>query len=154
MFQSARDREVKELINALEAGSTAPTTLHHGARLYFPADMQETEPGTCLVCAATLIGQQQHLCSGHWDWLLFAPLEELQYVINPTAALIEFLEIFLVDTLIWSSDRNIELAQPGRSRCEVCNCITANVEELRNKDLQLIKDHVVCPAHQTFRWEE
>lgn len=154
MFQTARDREVRTLINQLRAGSPPPTLLHEGARIYFPLAVEASSPGLCLVCATPLVGRQESLCSGHWDWVQFEPLELVAHELFPVPSIIEFLEIFLCETSVWSHPTNLEEARSGRSRCEVCDTITANVETLRTRSSSAIKEHIVCPAHRTFRWED
>lgn len=154
MFQTARGRDVRTLIDQLRAGAPPPTLLHEGARLYFPLAVAASAPGRCVVCATPLVGRQQWLCAGHWDWVLFEPLEVVAHEMFPVQAIIEFLEIILGQTSVWTSPSNHDEARDGDSRCEVCNAATPNVETLRSRYSSVIKEHIVCSAHRTFRWED
>lgn len=154
MFQTARARHVRTLIDELRAGSPPPALIHEGARVYFPLAVEAATPGMCVVCSTPLVGRQNSLCSGHWDWVLFEPLEVIAHEMFPVASIIEFLEIILGETSVWNSPSNENEARDGESRCEVCNVATPNVETLRSRYSSVIKEHIVCPAHQSFRWED
>ena len=148
MFQTERNHAVTEWISQLLAGATPPKDFHHGARVYFSAPTTAGSAGSCIVCGTTLVGKQKTLCGGHWDWVPFEPLELNQIDVRQSIA--EFLEIQLTDSFILHHTENVELARRDKSRCEVCDQITANVEELHNGRGFSIKRQIVCTDHQTF----
>ncbi len=152
MFQSSRSSAVNEWINELRAGAPIPTDMHRGARVYFSALADAAAPGVCVVCGTPLVGRQENLCAGHWDWLLFEPLEEIQMLFNPTNALIEFLRIFVHNGFVISTDEGHDPDEGAT--CEVCGTGTTTRETLYTCNGGSIKEHAICPDHRTFRWEE
>lgn len=154
MLQTKRHESVVELINDLDAGAPLPAELHHGARFYFPRAVNAAAAARCIVCNVQLIGQQRLLCSGHWDWVQFEPFEEFDYEMNPRISIIEFLQIHLSNTFIVTQRRSWPAVLKEDAHCEVCGRLTDNVEQLWNRYATILKSHVVCPEHQTFRWED
>ena len=146
MYQTYRNDAVTEWINQLLAGIPLPNDFHLGARVYFPAALTTARPGSCVVCHATLIGNQTNLCSGHWDYVLI-PTD----VLESRDLLIEYLEANLRLTNIESTTQPWPLVTRGHSRCEICNAPTENVEQLRSGLGQTLKRHVVCADHVSFR---
>lgn len=85
---------------------------------------------------------------------MFEPLELIAHELYPIESIIEFLVIFLRETSVWSSASNLEGFLAGTSLCEVCGTVTANTERLLNRSASLLKEHIVCPEHQSFRSED
>lgn len=151
MFQLEREKSVSKLIADLRAGAPRPSRTHIGARVYFAEAVANAQPKTCVVCAVPLLGRQSQVCAGHWDWLLFEPLENFEFQQDPTWSLIEFLTINLSSTYIWHNSRHWMAGLKGHSTCEVCMRITLHFEELRTVKGGCLKRHTVCPEHSSFR---
>lgn len=149
MQQTNRDHAAAEWINQLVAGVPSTNDFHHGARVYFPTAVKETKPSSCIVCDAALIGKQELLCHGHWDYVLIPDAS-----IATRDTLIEFIELNLRHTHIETTHQHWALVTKGHSRCEICDTPTDNVEELRSGLGHTIKRHVVCPDHRSFRSAE
>jgi len=149
MYQTNRNNAVSELVDQLLAGVAKLSNFHAGARVYFAAAVASAKSGSCIVCGSTLIGTQEHLCSGHWDYVLIP-----QEALVSTELLVDYLETNLSLSHIEKTSQPWPLVTKGHSRCEICDTPTDNVEELRSGREHTLKRHVVCSDHQAFRWVE
>lgn len=140
-----RTAAARNLIAAVESGSPVPTGKENTVRIIVP---HEPHPGSerCIVCDARLIGRQQRLCAGHWDYLVVPPAATAN-----TEQFVAWLTTVTDRLRVEHYQRFWMAVMKGHSRCEICDVPTSNVERLVSGDSTPVKTHTVCPSHQTFR---
>jgi hypothetical protein len=153
MKQTKRHAAIVEVIAQIENDPGWSGAFLDDARILLDVHIGAAQMGRCAVCEVPLIGKQELLCQGHWDHLVFDQPRTRPFnsYIKQLAKSLRILEsgINVVRTSThWMG------AVSGRSRCEVCDTVTTNVEKLVNGDGETLKSHIVCEAHCTFRWEE
>lgn len=153
MQQTRRHAAVLEVIAQIENDpGWSGASLDH-ARILLDVHLEAARPGCCAVCDVELIGNQHLLCQGHWDYLVFDQPRTRPFS-RYAEELAESLRVLESGISITRVRTHWMGAVSGGSRCEACDTVTTNVEQIVNGHGEVLKRHTVCEAHCTFRWEE
>ena len=152
MKQTKRHAAIIEVIARIENDPGWSGAHMDDARILLDVHVDAAEPGHCAVCDAPLVGRQELLCQGHWDYLVFDQPRTRPFD-SYLRRLAESLQILESGIEIVRTRTHWMGAVSGHSRCEVCDTVTTNIERLVNGDGEILKSHTVCEAHCTFRWE-
>ena len=149
MKTTSREESARSLADDISNGGTIPREIDTDTRLIMPSKLASANNNNCVVCGAGLSGRQKTFCFGHWDYLTV-----------PTAAAddAETFVAYLAETFdrlrIEHIQRHWLAVINGHSRCEVCDCLTSNVERVVVGENRVINQHTVCPDHASFRCTE
>lgn len=146
MRTPTRSDAVRRLADEIENGAPLPQTTDTATRLVMPARLSSSAPATCVVCGAGLIGRQKTFCFGHWDYLV-VPVD----IADDVEKFVTFLDETFDRLRVEHVQRHWMAVIKGHSRCEICDALTSNVERLVTGDDRILKQHTVCPDHQTAR---
>ena len=146
MRTHSRTDAARHLADEIDNGASLPHSSHRETRLVMPARLSATSTTTCVVCGAGLVGRQKTFCFGHWDYLV-VPNESASDPERFVAYLGETFDRLRVEHI----QRHWMAVIRGHSRCEICDAVTSNVERLVTGDDRILKQHTVCPDHQTAR---
>jgi hypothetical protein len=153
MIQERRNRAVARLIERINHGDLVALDLQDEIRVAFTDPSKSTERINCKVCEVPLVGRQRDFCFGHWDYVTFnlpsAPTYH-ELLIHVAA----WLRTQMTDLRIERRTAFWLAVIKGHSRCEVCNCMTHNVECLVGSNGTEIKTHTVCEDHAFIRLQE
>lgn len=147
MIQWKRRNSIAALIREIELGRT-PSLDRHPARLIFGEHLQRADTTKCAICGITLIGRQQHFCSGHWDYAIVdVPLDQ-QYA-QVLASLSEWLRAHLRNPQVTRQNHHWLGVAKGAFTCEVCEQPSGFHEILRTDSHPSLKRHTVCEDHMS-----
>lgn len=145
MKRESREEAARRLASDISNGATLPHDVHTGTRVIMPRRLARATDNTCVVCGAGLVGRQKTFCFGHWDYLT-VPTEAAQ---DPEA-FVAYLTQTFDDVRVVHIQRHWLAVINGHSRCDVCDALTSNVERLVAGDDRILKQHTVCPDHQSL----
>ncbi len=149
MQQSLRNQAIQNFISSVEAGHLpTPHWSTNGLRL----TRVSTDPDTreCIVCRVPLLGDQKRLCSGHWDFVILdESLRSYRDIANYAKK--NMIGLYILHKPYGGHWYPIF---KGVIRCQVCGDRTILVESLQNADGQVLKSHVVCRDHASFRCDD
>jgi len=148
--QTRRNAAIRAFIEAVRADALPGIGMPNPMRVLLPVHVEAAPTGHCAVCHCTLIGQQQLLCSGHWDYVLFDVPMTRPYS-GYLEQLADWLEATMDSLSVYPNWTNqIAITRGGRV-CEVCERGTSHREQLLDGTGTVIKYHYVCPDHVSFR---
>ncbi len=146
MKRPSRHESARQLADDIMNGKDLPRGTHTNTRLVMPDRLATATTTSCAICGATLVGRQKTFCYGHWDYLA-VPIDASS---DPEQFVLFLAEMF--DNLrVEHVQRHWLAVINGHSRCEVCEMLTSNVERLVTADDRVLKQHTVCPDHQSAR---
>lgn len=146
MTRPSRIQAARQLAADIRNGAPLPRSIHPAARLVMPVRLASARGPWCVICNAGLIGRQKTFCAAHWDYLavpLEASLGADEFCV--------FLEEAFEQLRVVHIQRHWLAVINGHSRCDICDVLTSNVERLVTGDDRILKQHTVCPDHQTAR---
>lgn len=146
MKTPSRHESARRLAVDITNGAPLPHATHSDTRLVMPARLTSGDDRSCAVCGAALVGRQKTFCFGHWDYLV-VPIEATADAEQFVTYLTETFDNLRVEHV----QRHWLAVINGHSRCDICDALTSNVERLVVGDGRIVKQHTVCPDHQTRR---
>ncbi len=152
MQQTKRNIAIADLVNLISAGVAPSRDLFRDARIVFPSNVAQTPRDLCVVCRVPLVGSQRMFCAGHWDYMVVEQLETLPFT-DYLWSFREWLQIYMNDMFVLTTDTNWQDDVLGHAVCEVCGR-ESGTDELLCSGSQIVKRHTVCDAHRSFRWED
>jgi hypothetical protein len=149
MQQSQRNQAVQKFLDDYRSGPVPSLDKLSTDLRLIPASANSTK-GTCTVCGVLLLGRQDRLCSGHWDYIF---LDEIFHTLQYIAEFVEGnLNGLHITHDAWTGHW-LPLYK-GALSCEVCGIRTGLTEKLRNINGDVLKSHQVCLDHASFKSDE
>ena len=150
MIQVKRSEAVSRLIERIENGDLVALDLQKEIRFIFQEHVSQPDSRKCQICQTPLVGRQEFFCLGHWDYVI------VDLPINrPYFELLNDFATWLCNNL---TDPEIVYSQShwlgvikGHSRCEFCDRPSPLIEQLVNRNGTVLKKHIVCHDHASFR---
>lgn len=153
MIQMERSTAVSRLIDRIENGDLVALDLQDEIRFVFQEHVSHPDLRKCQICKTPLVGRQEFFCFGHWDYVIVdLPLQRPYYELLKDFA--EWLRNNLLGPAIAYSQIHWLGVIKGHSRCEVCDRSSPIIEQLMNNDGNVLKQHIVCQDHASFRTVE
>ena len=150
MIQQKRSHAVSQLIKRIERGEVVPLDLQEDVRFVFRESETLADPKHCAICGIPLVGCQEGFCAGHWDCVIVdIPVRDPYTVLLRDVAV--WLRENLVGPTIVHTHGHWHGVMTGHLRCELCDRPTPIIERLQNHHGTVVKLHVVCHDHASFR---
>jgi hypothetical protein len=149
VIQQKRSRAVSQLVERIERGEVVPLDLQEEVRFVVRESETLADPKHCAICRIPLVGRQEGFCVGHWDYVIVdIPVRDPYIVLLRDVAV--WLRENLVDPAIVRT-HDWRGATTGHLRCELCDRPSPIIERLQNHHRKIVKQHVVCHDHASFR---
>ena len=120
------------------------------ARIVYPR-MAPRPEGTCVVGGCPLVGTQELLCWGHWDYLIVTGIDGEAPFRQMTAALHDWLVAHARGLRVVHSRVYYVAINHARLPCEYCGTQSRWIESIVNDAGERIRSHLSCEDHLFYR---